>query len=65
MARKELRAMSLEQRTDYFERYARYFADAAMKYSIRVGSMTLRSNDTYDLRRQFDKLIAKTKKREQ
>lgn len=53
-----VRKMDKSERAEYFETYERYFSDAPQKpYAIRVGSRTLFSNDTYDLRQQFDKLL--------
>ena len=53
-----VKAMSAKERTDYFENYARYTDSPTRPYAIRVGSRSLHSADTYDLRKQFDKLLA-------
>jgi hypothetical protein len=54
----EVKALDAGGRTDYFEEYAGYFPDSPVTpYAIRVGSRTLFSNDTHDLREQFDKLL--------
>lgn len=54
----QVQAMDSEQRTEYFERFAGFFSDSPRKpYAIRVGSRTLTSADTLDLRQQFDKLL--------
>jgi hypothetical protein len=54
----EVRTMTPEQLTGYFEKYARYFEDSPNKpYAIRIGSKTLLSDDTMDLRQQFDRLV--------
>lgn len=51
-------AMNATQRTAYFEKYARYFVDSPDKcYAIRIGSTTLHSADTLELRQQFDTLL--------
>lgn len=42
----------------YFNDYARYMGDAPRKYCLRVGSRTLRSNDTMDLKEKFLKYVA-------
>ena len=52
----QVKAMSPSGRTSYFQTYGRYFPDSPNKpYAIRVGSKTFFSNDTMDLRKQFDK----------
>jgi hypothetical protein len=53
----EVKAMNENQRTAYFERYAGYFGDSPKPYAIRVGSKNLMSDDTLDLRMQFDAYI--------
>lgn len=54
----QVRAMNAKQRTEYFEEYARYFSDSsAAPYAIRIGSKTLFSDDTYDLRKKFDHFL--------
>lgn len=46
-----------------FAKYARYFEDAPQKrYAIRVGSKTLLSDDTYDLRQQFEREVGRLKR---
>jgi hypothetical protein len=53
-----VKKMSPERRTAYFEQYAGYIPEAPNKcYAIRVGSTTLRSDDTYKLRQMFDHLV--------
>jgi hypothetical protein len=50
--------MDKSARTEYFETYAGYFEDSPNEpYAIRVGSKTLFSSDTADLRQKFDKLL--------
>jgi len=54
----EVKALDREGRTQYFETHAQYFEDSPDKpYAIRVGSRTLFSHDTHDLRIQFNKLL--------
>ncbi len=55
----EVKALDAAGRTDYFDRFSRYFPDSppTKPYAIRVGSRTLLSNDTHDLRKKFDKLL--------
>jgi hypothetical protein len=51
----EVLAMNAAERTEYFEEYARFFADSPLvPYAIRVGSKTLFAADTLALRVQFD-----------
>jgi hypothetical protein len=54
-----VRKMDKAGRTGYFENYARYSEDSpcCLHYAIRVGSKTLFSEDTADLRQKFDKLL--------
>jgi len=53
-----VRKMDKSARTEYFETYAGYFEDSPNEpYAIRVGSKTLFSSDTADLRQKFDKLL--------
>ena len=61
-----LRALSLETvqkmdekgRTEYFEAFAGFFEDSPNQpYAIRVGSTTLFSEDTWELRKKFNKLL--------
>jgi hypothetical protein len=60
----EVRAMNRFQRTEYFEEFAGYFWDSPQKpYAIRVGSTTMMSDDTMDLRQQFDHFIRYGKQR--
>jgi hypothetical protein len=48
----------------YFEQYARYFADSPnAPYAIRIGSKTLFSNDTMDLRQKLTRLLAAEKRK--
>ena len=50
--------MGLDERTAYFESHAQFFESGPLKpYAIRVGSRTLLSDDTSDLRQQFDSLM--------
>jgi hypothetical protein len=54
--------MDSKQLFKYFCDYARYMPDAPkFKYVIQVGSKTLRSDDTMDLRVQFDAKVKKLK----
>ena len=54
----EVKKMTSEQRTEYFETYAGYFEKSPKSpYAIRIGSRTFHSDDTMDLRRQFDKYL--------
>jgi len=49
-----VRAMTPASKDQYFEDYARYFKDSPKTpYAIRVGSKTLFSHDTYDLKQKF------------
>ena len=50
----EVLAMNPGQRTMYFEHYAAYFSVPCVFYAIRVGSVTLKANDTRRLRGKFD-----------
>lgn len=53
-------AMNEEQRMQYFFDFARFIEDVPkLKYAIRVGSKTLQSDDTHDLRVQFDQYLAR------
>ena len=53
-----VKEMSPTKRTRYFENYAGYFADAPKEpYAIRIGSKTLHSDDTHDLRMKFDAFL--------
>lgn len=62
----EILAMDSRQLTAYFEEYARYYEDAPQRpYAIRVGSETLFSDDTMDLKTQLVKLVRKLKRRKQ
>lgn len=48
-------AMTEERREWYFNHFAGYFPRSPQKrYAIRVGSVTLHSNDTMQLREQFN-----------
>ncbi len=47
-------ALTRSEADAYFNKYARYFKDApVMKYAIRLGSRTLVSHDTYELKEEF------------
>jgi hypothetical protein len=49
---------------EYFMEYAQYMKDSPNKpYVIRVGSKTLFSDDTMDLRQQFEVHVRKLKRR--
>ena len=50
----EVLAMNPGQRTMYFEHYAAYFSVPCEFYAIRIGSVTLKANDTGRLREKFD-----------
>ena len=50
----EVLAMNPEQRTMYFEHYAAYFSVPCVFYAIKIGSVTLKANDTGRLREKFD-----------
>jgi hypothetical protein len=53
-----VKAMDAERRTAYFEKYAGYFPEnPRLRYAIRVGSKTLFSNDTLELRLKFDHFL--------
>lgn len=55
---------TVEERYNYFCEYARYMADAPnLRYMIRVGSETLRSNDTHELRIAFDKAVKRIRRK--
>jgi hypothetical protein len=59
----EVATMRPKQRTAYFEEFARFIEDAPrLKYAIRVGSQTIFSDDTMDLRKKFDRLLARAVK---
>jgi hypothetical protein len=65
-ARKAVQAMSKEERMRYFDTHAGYYPDSPrLCYAIRIGSTTLMSDDTYDLRLQFDHFIHYGTKRKQ
>jgi hypothetical protein len=52
--------MTAEERWKYFQNFAQYCEDAPPKgphYHIRIGSRTLYSDDTADLREQFEKYV--------
>jgi hypothetical protein len=56
--------MSEPDRERYFMDYARYIETASkLKYAIRIGSKTLRSDDTMDLRNRFERVIARMKRK--
>lgn len=58
----EVLLMNEPGRTEYFEQYARYIPDAPRQcYAIRVGSKTIQSDDTWDLRKKFDRHVDKLK----
>ena len=53
-----VRKMDKICRTNYFEKFAGYFPDSpSLCYAIRVGSTTLFSADTADLRKKFNHLL--------
>jgi hypothetical protein len=57
-------AMDNERLEEYFMEYAQYMEDSPNKpYVIRVGSKTLFSDDTMDLRKQFEAHVRKLKRR--
>lgn len=59
----EVQTMNKEECTAYFEEYAGYFEDSPITpYAIRVGSITLFSDDTHNLRQQFDYVLRYGKK---
>jgi len=61
----EIVTMNAAERTEYFEEYARFFEDAPQKpYAIRIGSRTLFSADTMDLKIQFTALVRKLKRKQ-
>lgn len=52
------------ERYDYFCQNARYMPDAPrLRYMIRVGTETLKSDDTYELRLEFDKAVKRLRRR--
>jgi hypothetical protein len=53
-----VRAMSENERTDYFEKFGAYFDRMLTPYAIRVGQKTLMAKDTMELRQKFDALFA-------
>jgi hypothetical protein len=63
----QLLAMKRAQLLEYFCDYARRNEDVAIgrgfKYAIRVGSKTLWSDDTYELRSLFEKQIESEKRK--
>ena len=60
----EVAAMNAKQREAYFFEFAGYFEDAPLlPYAIRVGSKTLVSNDTMDLRWKFEKYVRNLRRR--
>ena len=46
-----------------FEEFARYSPDARLRYSIRVGSKTLYSDDTRELRVKFGRYVGALKRK--
>jgi hypothetical protein len=58
---REVLAFDDTQREDYFTRFAQHSPDAprnrGVQYAIRVGSHTLHSDDTYDLKLRFNRLL--------
>ena len=60
----EILAMDKERLEGYFMEYAQYMEDSPHKpYVIRVGSKTLSSDDTMNLRKQFEIHVRKLKRR--
>jgi hypothetical protein len=60
----EIVTMDEERLEAYFMDYAQYMEDSPNKpYVIRVGSKTLSSDDTMDLRKQFEAHVRKLKRR--
>jgi len=54
----KVRAMNEKQRFEYFIKYAGRIEDSPkLCYAIRVGSKTLMSDDTADLRDKFDEFL--------
>jgi len=54
----EVKKMTKEQRTVYFGVFARKYPESQKNcYGIRVGSTTMLSDDTMDLRKQFDHFL--------
>ena len=58
----EVLAMNPGQRTMYFEHYAAYFSVPCEFYAIRIGSVTLKANDTRRLRGKFDDYLKREAK---
>jgi hypothetical protein len=59
----DILAMDKERLEEYFMGYAQYMEDSLNKpYVIRVGSKTLFSDDTMDLRQQFEMHVRKLKR---
>jgi hypothetical protein len=52
-----IKEMNSVERTRYFEAYARFTDSPTKPYVIRIGSKTLFSVDTMDLRQQFDRFL--------
>jgi hypothetical protein len=60
----DILGMDKSRLEEYFMEYAQYMEESPNKpYVIRVGSRTLLSDDTMDLRRQFEAHIRKLKRR--
>jgi hypothetical protein len=60
----DILAMDNSRLKEYFMDYAQYMEDSPNKpYVIRVGSKTLFSDDTMDLRNQFEAHVRKLKRR--
>jgi hypothetical protein len=60
----EVVAMSASECFEYFAAYSRYVADAPDKrYAIRVGSVTLASNDTLELRVEFENYVRRLRRK--
>ena len=57
-------ALDADQLFQYFSDNARFIPDAPNKpYAIRLGNTTFFSNDTYDLRLQFNRAVGAAKRR--
>ena len=60
----EIFAMDENRLEEYFMEYAGYMEESSNKpYVIRVGSKTLFSDDTIDLRKQFEVHVRNLKRR--
>lgn len=54
-----------EELQEYFNKYARYLADSppGYSYAIRFGSETIFSDDTYELRNKFVRLVGRNRRK--